>query len=80
MLRFVRAFRETLDWMYADTAAIAMYADAIKAPVAIAKTAVEQFQPKEAKQFDRILDIDGIMASAVATQMPLLIAGAAGSG
>ena len=68
VLRFVRAFRETLDWMYADPEAIKMYAEAIKAPVAIAKTAVEKFQPKEAKQFDRILDIEGIVAGAIATK------------
>jgi NitT/TauT family transport system substrate-binding protein len=65
VLRFVRAFRETLDWMYADPDAIRMYAEAIKVPVAIAKTAVEKFQPKEAKQFDRILDLEGIMTDAV---------------
>ena len=65
VLRFVRAFRETLDWMYADPEAIRMYAEAIKVPVAIAKTAVEKFQPKEAKQFDRILDLEGIMTDAV---------------
>jgi NitT/TauT family transport system substrate-binding protein len=65
VLRFVRAFRETLDWMYADPEAIKMYAEAIKVPVAIAKTAVEKYQPKEAKQFDRILDLDGIMTDAV---------------
>jgi NitT/TauT family transport system substrate-binding protein len=66
VLRFVKAYRETLDWMYSDPAAIKMYADAIKLPVSIAKTAVEKFQPKEAKQFDRILDMDGIMKNAVA--------------
>ena len=66
VLRFARAYRETLDWMYSDPAAIQMYADAIKVPVSIAKTAVEKFQPKEAKQFDRILDMDGIMKNAVA--------------
>jgi NitT/TauT family transport system substrate-binding protein len=65
VLRFVHAFRETLDWMYADPEAIKMYAEAIKVPVAIAKTAVEKYQPKEAKQFDRILDLDGIMTDAV---------------
>jgi NitT/TauT family transport system substrate-binding protein len=65
VLRFARAFRETLDWMYADPEAIRLYAEAIKVPVGIAKTAVEQFQPKDAKQFDRILDLDGIMADAV---------------
>jgi NitT/TauT family transport system substrate-binding protein len=68
VLRFVRAFRETLDWMYSDPEAIKMYAEAIKAPVTIAKTAVEKFQPKEAKQFDRILHIEGIMAGAIATK------------
>ncbi len=65
VLRFVHGFRETLDWMYADPEAIKMYAESIKVPVAIAKTAVEKYQPKEAKQFDRIRDIDGIMADAV---------------
>ncbi len=33
VLRFVKAFRETLDWMYSDPEAIRMYAEAIKAPV-----------------------------------------------
>jgi NitT/TauT family transport system substrate-binding protein len=66
VLRFVKAYRETLDWMYSDPAAIRMYAEAIKVPVSIAKTAVEKYQPKEAKQFDRILDMDGIMKNAVA--------------
>jgi NitT/TauT family transport system substrate-binding protein len=66
VLRYVRAFRETLDWMYSDPEAIRMYAEAIKAPVSIAKTAVEKYQPKEAKQFDRILDMQGIMANAIA--------------
>ncbi len=65
VLRYVKAFRETLDWMYSDPEAIRMYAEAIKAPVSIAKTAVEKYQPKEAKQFDQILDMEGIMANAV---------------
>jgi NitT/TauT family transport system substrate-binding protein len=68
VLRFVRAFRETLDWMYANPEAIKMYAEAIKVPIAIARTSVEKFQPKEAKQFDRILDIEGIMAGAINTK------------
>ena len=66
MLRFVRAYRETLDWMYSDPKAIEMYADAIKVPVVIAKTAVDNYQPKSARQFDRILDIDQLMTTAVA--------------
>jgi NitT/TauT family transport system substrate-binding protein len=66
VLRFAKAYRETLDWMYSDPEAIRMYAEAIKVPVSIAKTAVEKYQPKEAKQFDRILDMEGIMKNAVA--------------
>lgn len=66
VLRFARAYRETLDWMYADPEAIKLYAEAIKVPVAIAKASVEKYQPKQARQFDRILDIEGIMANAVA--------------
>jgi NitT/TauT family transport system substrate-binding protein len=66
VLRYVKAFRETLDWMYSDPEAIRMYAEAIKVPVSIAKTAVEKYQPKEAKQFDRVLDMEGIMTNAVA--------------
>jgi NitT/TauT family transport system substrate-binding protein len=65
-LRFVRAYRETLDWMYSDPKAIEMYADAIKVPVSIAKTAVDNYQPKSARQFDRILDIEQLMTNAVA--------------
>ena len=64
-MHFVQAFRETLDWMYSDPAAIKMYADSIKFPVGAAKTAIEKFQPKAAKQFDRVLDIDGIMADGI---------------
>jgi NitT/TauT family transport system substrate-binding protein len=54
--------------MYADPEAMRMYAEAIKVPLAIAKTSVEKYQPKAAKQFDRVLDIEGIMANAVATK------------
>src|SRR5262249_61132152 len=67
VLRFVRAFRETLDWMYSDPEAMRMYADAIKVPIAIARTSVEKHQPEDAKQCDAALDIDGIMAGAAAT-------------
>ncbi len=65
VLRFVAALRETLDWMYADPAAIKMYADSLGMPVDAVKAAIDKFQPKEAKQFDHILDIDGMMADAV---------------
>ncbi|HTP90243.1 MAG TPA: ABC transporter substrate-binding protein, partial [Xanthobacteraceae bacterium] len=65
VLRFVAALRETLDWMYADPAAMKMYADTLGMPVDVVKAAIEKFQPRDAKQFDRILDIDGMMADAI---------------
>jgi NitT/TauT family transport system substrate-binding protein len=65
VMRFVRAFRETLDWMYSDPAAIKMYADSLNMPVGPVKAAIDKFQPKEAKQFDKILDVDGMMADAI---------------
>lgn len=65
VLRFIAALRETLDWMYTDPAAIKMYADSLGMPVDVVKAAIDKFQPREAKQFDRILDIDGMMADAI---------------
>jgi NitT/TauT family transport system substrate-binding protein len=65
ILRFVRAYRETLDWMYADPAAIKLYADFIRVPESRARIAVEKFSPKESRQFDQVKDIDGIMRDAV---------------
>jgi hypothetical protein len=57
--------RETLDCVRRPRGG-AMYAEAIKVPLAIAKTSVEKFQPAMLAQFDRVLDIDVIMANAVA--------------
>ena len=65
VLRFVRAYRETLDWMYSDPQAIKMYAEHIRVPEAQAKLAVQNFSPREARQFDRIMDIEGVMRDAV---------------
>jgi NitT/TauT family transport system substrate-binding protein len=62
---FIVALRETLDWMYSDPAAMQMYADMIGMPVDVVKAAIDKYQPKEAKQFDHILDVDGMMADAV---------------
>jgi NitT/TauT family transport system substrate-binding protein len=65
VLRFIAALRETLDWMYTNPAAIKMYADSLSMPVDVVKAAIDKFQPREAKQFDHILDIDGMMADAI---------------
>ena len=42
-----------------------MYAEFIRVPEPRAKLAVEKFSPRQARQFDQINDIDGIMRDAV---------------
>jgi NitT/TauT family transport system substrate-binding protein len=65
IMRFVKAYRESVDWMYSDPKAIAMYAAKIKADEGIIKEAIKEFQPKEAMQTDKMADMDGIIRDAV---------------
>jgi len=65
IMRFVKAYRESVDWMYADPKAIALYAQKIKADEALLKDSIAEFHPKEALQSDKMADIDGAVADAV---------------
>lgn len=65
ILRFVKAYRETVDWMYADPKAIAMYAQKVKATEPLLKESIGEFHPKESMQTDRMADLDSTMADAV---------------
>jgi len=65
VLRFVRAYRETLDWMFSDPEAIRIYAEIANIPVEQAALIRDKFQTKDAMRNDRISDIDGAMADAV---------------
>ncbi len=65
ILRFVKAYRESADWMYADPKAIAMYAQKIKSNENLLKDSIAEFHPKEAMQSDRMADLDGAIADAV---------------
>lgn len=47
ILRFVKAYRESADWMYSDPKAIEMYAVKIKSEPALLKESIAQFHPKE---------------------------------
>ena len=64
-LRFVRAFRETLDWMYADPEAIKLYADAIKVPWRSPGPRSRNISRRTPSSSIEFLDIEGIMADAV---------------
>ncbi len=65
ILRFVKAYRESVDWMYSDPKAIAMYAQKVKADEALLKESIAEFHPKESMQTDRMADLDGTIADAV---------------
>ena len=63
--RYVKAYRETLDWMYSDPKAIEMWAANIGVPIPLAQKASDDFQPKAARDFDRMSGFDTLMAGAV---------------
>lgn len=65
IMRFVVAYRETVDWMYSDPKAQEMYAVKVKRPVEMIKTTVENFYPKATMQSDQMADIDGAVRDAV---------------
>jgi NitT/TauT family transport system substrate-binding protein len=65
LIRFVRAYREALDWIFADPRAMALYAAANKVPEHIVKQTAEQFQTRVGMQFDTIAGVDAIMAEGV---------------
>jgi NitT/TauT family transport system substrate-binding protein len=65
VLRFVRAYRETLDWMFSSAEAVKLYAEEVKVPVELAAMTRDKFQTRDAMRNDRISDIDAVMADAV---------------
>jgi NitT/TauT family transport system substrate-binding protein len=65
IMRFVKAYRESVDWMYSDPKAIEMYAVKIKSDPALLKESIAQFHPKDTMQSDKMADLDGAVADAV---------------
>ncbi len=64
-MRFMDAYREAVDWMYADPKAVEMYSVKTKLPVDLLKESMAEFQPKETLQSDKFSDLDGAIADAV---------------
>jgi NitT/TauT family transport system substrate-binding protein len=64
LVRFIRAYRETVDWMYADPAALRIYAEFSGQPAA-ALGRVRELIPKESLATERVVGVDQIMAEAV---------------
>ena len=63
--RFMRAYRETVDWMYTDSAAFRYYAEFMGIGEATMRHARDRFYPKAALDPDAIVGIDAINTDAV---------------
>jgi NitT/TauT family transport system substrate-binding protein len=63
--RYVQAYRETVDWMYAGDEPLEMYAEFAGVPLEIARQVREKFFPKSLLVPDRVSGLDGQMADAV---------------
>jgi len=63
--RFMKAYRETIDAMYADPAMLKLYAEFVGISEPLAKRTRDDFFPKEAINPDRIVGLDAIMPDAV---------------
>ncbi|HKS62590.1 MAG TPA: ABC transporter substrate-binding protein [Xanthobacteraceae bacterium] len=64
--RFIRAYREAIDWMYANDAAIEAFAKYAAITPTMARTVRDQFYPKTMLQLDRIEGISELMQDAIA--------------
>ena len=72
--RFMKAYRETIDYMYSDPAAIKVYADFVGISETKAKRTRDDFFPKQAIDPDKVVGLDSIVQDAVAlkfTSAPL---------
>jgi NitT/TauT family transport system substrate-binding protein len=65
MVRFMQAYRETVDWMYSSPDALKVYGEYSGLPATIVQRVIKLI-PKEALQTEQIKDLDGVMADAVA--------------
>ena len=65
--RFMKAYRETIEWMYStDPAALKTYADFVGISVTMAKRTRDDFFPKAAVDPDRVVGLETIVPDAVA--------------
>ena len=65
-IRYMQAYRQVIDWMYSDPAALKAFADWAHVSEALAKVVATEYYPKNNVLPDRIEGIDASMADAVA--------------
>jgi NitT/TauT family transport system substrate-binding protein len=65
VLRYARAYREAVDWMYTSADAPRLYAEKTKIAEALVKDTIAKYHTREAMQTDAVKDMEGIMRDAV---------------
>ena len=64
--RYMKAYRETIDWMYSDDpAALKTYADFVGISLTMAKRTRDDFFPKSSVDPDKVIGLDTIVPDAV---------------
>ena len=63
--RYMRAYRETLDWMYSNPNALRIYAEFAGVPESVARSTRDQFFPRAAVEPDKISGLESIMVDGV---------------
>jgi NitT/TauT family transport system substrate-binding protein len=65
IVRFMQAYREAVDWMYASPDAVQMFAKKTGVAENLVRESMAKFQPKETLQTDQMADLDGAIRDAV---------------
>jgi NitT/TauT family transport system substrate-binding protein len=64
--RFLRAYRDVIDFMYADPKAVEAFAKYAQVSTAMAQTVRDRFHPKTMLQLDEVKGLDEMMQDAIA--------------
>ncbi len=65
MTRFMRAYRKSLEWIFANPLAIKLYSEKAAVAENLVRSSIDKFQLKSAKQLDKIAGLDEVMADGV---------------
>jgi NitT/TauT family transport system substrate-binding protein len=65
VVRFMRAYRESVAWMYSSPDAVRMYAEKTKLPPELIRESIAKYHTLAAMQTDEMKDLDGIVRDAV---------------
>jgi NitT/TauT family transport system substrate-binding protein len=65
IVRFMQAYRETLDWMYSNPQAVKDYAQSMHMDESLVELQRSEFNPREALNPDQLSDVDLVMEDAI---------------